>query len=87
MKTLLIALTILAGFVGVPSAQAGQFQRIYTRHGVQYINKYSGYDASYYDLHNRSRYYDRSYRHSHRSDWDQNYRHHSRPRCSVPFGF
>ena len=87
MKTLLIALTILVGLVAAPSARAGQFQRIYTRHGVQYINKYSGYDASYYNLHNRSRYYDRSYRHSHRSHWDHNYRRQSRPRYLVSFGF
>jgi hypothetical protein len=54
MKKLLLALTILAGFVAAaPRAEAGQFQKVYTRHGVQYVNKYSGLDASYYNLHNR----------------------------------
>lgn len=94
MKTLILALTILAGFVASPSAEAGQFQRIHTRHGVQYINKYSGYDASYYNLHNRSHCdvpSHRSYRTSHWSHRNHNYRsanrHQSRPRFSVSFGF
>lgn len=68
MKTFLIALLTLAGFAAAaPRAEAGQFTRIHTKHGVQYVNKFTGVDASYY-RHGNSRNYHR-YRssRSHRS--------------------
>ncbi len=74
MKKLLLALLMFAGLaVAAPQAQAGQFARVYTKHGVVYAPKsqfyYSGYHRHYpryyrsyaYRPHYRSYYSDYGY--------------------------
>jgi hypothetical protein len=75
MKTLLFALVaFIAVFTAAPVAEAGQFARVYTRHGVVYAHKsqlYSPYAYGYRG--HRHHYRSYAYRPYYRNYYRRNY--------------
>jgi len=94
MKKILLALSLFATLaVAAPQAQAGQFARVYTRHGVVYAPKsqfyYSGYHRHYpryYRSYGYRPYY-RSYYRSYYSDYDYYPSYASYPYCDYDYGY